>query len=167
MVIVHVWDSAWGRFFPGGRAGSPGHASIQLSRSATTPGAGYASLHPGADGAFNCTSREFRQLNVDVANYVATGQRHFRREIIGLNEDNMNRAWQAIFTGGRMYCGDPTESGSMFTCSSLVQELLRAGGSQRHASGWGSRRLFTTSPADLLDYVDSMRGSGLVITPPR
>jgi hypothetical protein len=104
---------------------------------------------------------------MDVRNYIIAKQTHRRREISGLNETAMNRTWQEILSSGRMYCGDPTERGALFTCSSLVHELLIAGGSERFAKGLGSRRLFTTSPSDVLDYVDSMRGSELVITPAR
>jgi len=83
----------------------------------------------------------------------------------GLHVGYPLRVIQQISPRSSQVC--PTENGLLFTRSSLVHELLRAGGSERRATGWGSRIWFTTTPSDVLDYVDSMRGSDLVITPSR
>lgn len=154
MVIVHVWDSAWTSYLPRGASGSPGHASIQLSPSATTPLTGYASLHPGSSGPFACLSREFKSLNQDVSHYRSARQRHSKWRICGLDEDAMRKAWSAIRRGTRWYCGNPRKT--IFTCSTLVHELLVAGNADKFAKGWGSWVVGTWSPDDIRAYVEAI-----------
>ena len=151
MIEVHVWESAWLRYLPGGGEGSPGHASISIDDV-------YVSFWPGDDqGKLQWGGYGLHTLQEDLAAYQGSGQGHWSAVIPpqeagspGLDKSQMLARWNEIVSSNPSYS-------ATLQCSGVVNQLLLAGGSQRFAptriTSWSTWYLLAVSPADIKSYV--------------
>lgn len=135
---------------PGGQEGSPGHASIWV-------GSIYVSFWPGKEvGTLKWKGFKTRTFGEDCAYYKKNKQKFWSKSLPndtngpGLNERKMQQRWKAIQSSGVNYTWD-------FQCSTVVNELLIAGGCQTYVkSGWTSWYIGAVSPSDVQDYTQTL-----------
>lgn len=154
MIKVHVWDSAWLSYLPGGKEGSPGHAAISFSNY-------YVSFWPGTETGFlKWKGHKLKTLEQDLDNYKKHGQTHWEQEIPaktktsdGLDEALMVARWIDIQSKNPDYT-------AKFQCSAVVNELLIAGESRKFLiNAWyrpATWVIGAVSPADVKDYVKAL-----------
>lgn len=153
MIEVHVWDSAWLSYLPGGDGGSPGHAAIRV-------GDTYVSFWPGEEvGALKWKGHKTSTFETDKKTYADLGQTHWSQIIPGsnpgpgLNESMMLASWREIQQANPDYT-------AKYQCSAVVNELLISGGSRKFLvnkfSNFSTWVLFAVSPSDVQDYVQDL-----------
>jgi hypothetical protein len=143
LIRVHVWKKGHGSPF--------GHTSIALTVAALTPEEGYLSYHPrNADASMwaktTGTPAVLFWLGQDLVMYDKNLE--FAGFIGGLDVDKMWAWWKQH----RKFW---TEFDARHKCSSLVHDLLYAGGGDKHAGIW-NRNNTIWSPENVKDYAQEI-----------